>query len=66
VRVSYDSGAAWAAVPRLLTGHNGQFRVLLPRPGKTDGYVSLKVDAWDTHGSRISQTIIRAYALPTG
>jgi subtilisin family serine protease len=67
VWVSYNSGASWAAAPTLPTGHNGQFRaLLLRRPARTDGYVSLRVEAWDIRGNRIQQTIIRGYALPTG
>jgi len=63
VSISYDDGNSWTNVPAKSTG-NGGYKVTVQQPaGSTDGYVSLRLDATDADGSRIRQTIIRAYGL---
>ncbi|GAA4623572.1 hypothetical protein GCM10023196_020260 [Actinoallomurus vinaceus] len=68
VEVSFDDGATWAAVSDVRADHGG-FAVTVPAGppagGKSTGYVSLRTRLSDTSGSALSQTIIRAYALPT-
>jgi len=65
VWTSADSGTTWTPAPVLRTGHNGQFRVLLPRPHRSDGFVSVKVVATDGNGGKVQQIITRAWAVLT-
>jgi hypothetical protein len=60
VSLSYDDGATW--VPAHVSGGNGRFgaRFTVPATGG-DGYVALRVSAWDGAGNRIDQTVLRAY-----
>jgi hypothetical protein len=54
LQVSFDDGANWARVEAA----GGVMRVSHPA---TDGFVSLRAKATDTHGNTVKQTIIRAY-----
>jgi subtilisin family serine protease/Tol biopolymer transport system component len=62
---SYDDGTTWQQRNGDALG-DGRYRFLLDSrdPIETSGFVSLKVEAWDTDGNRIEQEIIRGYALP--
>ena len=64
VSVSYDDGATWEAA-RVERGRAGEFTVRThhPRLTATNGFVSLRVEAWDRRGNRTVQTIERAYFL---
>jgi hypothetical protein len=62
VDASFDDGAAWSRVQvfRLL----GRWYGIVHHPGDGEaGYVSLRAAATDAEGSRVEQTIIRAYRL---
>ncbi len=59
--VSYDDGASWQSV-RTDRSSGGRYRAELRHPRHAD-HVSLRVRATDSGGSRIEQTIIRAYGL---
>jgi subtilisin family serine protease len=62
-QVSYDDGDNWTTVPARSLG-DGRYRITVQQPeGDTSDFVSVRVDATDDGGSRINQTIIRAYAL---
>ncbi|MEV0647900.1 S8 family serine peptidase [Phytomonospora sp. NPDC050363] len=65
VEVSYDDGSTWASPDRVKLGRDGTAEVSLhhPKPSATNGFVSLRVVAWDAAGNRTEQTVIRAYAL---
>ncbi|MFF3838662.1 S8 family serine peptidase [Streptomyces sp. NPDC001930] len=64
VSVSYDDGATWQSA-KVLRKDSNSFQALLwhPKLADTNGYVTLKSEAWDAEGSRTVQTITRAYAL---
>ena len=65
VEVSYDDGATWSGPDKVKLGRDGDADVSLRHPAlsATNGYVSLRVVAWDAAGNRTEQTVIRAYAL---
>jgi subtilisin family serine protease len=60
--VSYNDGATWQ--PATVKGRgDGHFTVTVRNPNVSGPYVSLRVEATDSGGSSINQTIIRAYGL---
>jgi subtilisin family serine protease len=61
--VSYDDGATWSTVPTENLG-GGRFAATIhnPKSGPAPS-VSLRVQASDSGGSEIDQTIVRAYGL---
>ncbi len=62
-QISYDDGDTWTSVPARSLG-DGRYRITVQQPeGSTAGFVSLRVDATDAGGSRIQETIVRAYGL---
>ncbi|MFE7391360.1 S8 family serine peptidase [Streptomyces sp. NPDC057582] len=60
VEASSDDGATWQPA-KVESKNNGSYKVSVNNPAK--GYVSLRVKAQDTNGSKIEQTLIKAYAL---
>ncbi|GAB3154605.1 hypothetical protein GCM10027290_49400 [Micromonospora sonneratiae] len=64
VWTSTDGGTSWHHALAVPTG-NGRFEVVTNHPARsrTDGFVWLRVHAWDADGNRTEQTIQRAYAL---
>ncbi|MEV4317491.1 S8 family serine peptidase [Actinocrispum sp. NPDC049592] len=60
VRVSYDEGKTWTALPVLTIGGRMFTLLVHPRGAKS---VSLKASASDTHGVTVDQTIIKAFTL---
>jgi hypothetical protein len=61
--VSYNDGATWSRVTLDSQG-GGRFTGELSHPANTARkYVSLRLDATDSGGSSLNQTIIRAYGL---
>ncbi|HKE50220.1 MAG TPA: S8 family serine peptidase [Actinomycetes bacterium] len=61
--VSYDDGLTWSTAPTENLG-GGQFAAVIHNPGNGPAqFVSLRVQASDSGGSGIDQTITRAYAL---
>ncbi|MCX5338838.1 S8 family serine peptidase [Streptomyces atratus] len=60
VEVSTDDGATWSPAT-VKTKIDGHYKVSVRNPAS--GYVSLRVKAQDANGSRIEQTLIRAYAV---
>ncbi|MFJ6834104.1 hypothetical protein [Streptomyces sp. NPDC091209] len=52
-----DNGTTTVTVPQ------GRYSVMGLVHSPESGYVSLRVKAWDAGGSRIEQTLIRAYAV---
>jgi hypothetical protein len=64
VEWSVDDGATWRSAG-VTKQANGRFRAQLTHPplAQTNGYVSLRVTAWDDKGGTTAQTINRAYAL---
>jgi subtilisin family serine protease len=61
VEVSYDDGATWRKVA--VTPKGDRFDVRIPAGGTTGGYASLRASAADSAGNRVTETVIRAYAL---
>jgi hypothetical protein len=64
VDVSFDDGASW--LPATVTAFGaGRFRASFSQPALVDtsGFASLRVSVADSGGSRLEQTIIRAYPL---
>jgi hypothetical protein len=59
--VSYDDGATWENLRTTPLG-DGHYSARVTNP-QTAEHVSLRVEARDSGGSRIDQTIIRAYGL---
>ncbi|MFA1822289.1 S8 family serine peptidase [Virgibacillus oceani] len=63
--ISYDDGNEWRKIDHVQPVGNGQFEANLDHGNpKGSGFVSLKVEAWDTEQNQIEQEIIRAYRLP--
>ncbi|WP_327273229.1 hypothetical protein OG609_14740 [Streptomyces sp. NBC_01224] len=64
VSVSYDDGATWKSA-KVLRKDSNSFRALVlhPKAADTNGFVTLRTEAWDAAGNRTVQTITRAYAL---
>ncbi|MFG2562563.1 S8 family serine peptidase [Streptomyces sp. NPDC048496] len=60
VEMSTDDGATWSPAT-VKTKVDGHYKVSVRNPAK--GYVSLRVKAQDTNGSKIEQTLIKAYAV---
>ncbi|MFI6061963.1 S8 family serine peptidase [Streptomyces sp. NPDC051286] len=60
VEASSDDGATWQPAT-VKSKSNGNYKVSVSNPAK--GYVSLRVKAQDTNGSKIEQTLIKAYAI---
>ncbi|MGW0808706.1 S8 family serine peptidase [Nonomuraea sp. NPDC002799] len=60
-QVSYDDGATWAQV-RVDRRGDGTYQVKTEHKGRS-GQVSLKVAAWDKAGTKVEQTITRAFTL---
>ncbi len=59
--VSYDEGATWQDLATQSAG-NGRYRADITNPASAQA-VSIRVQAADSGGSSIDQTIIRAYGL---
>ncbi|MEU5948924.1 S8 family serine peptidase [Micromonospora sp. NPDC047465] len=66
VSISYDDGETWQQRPVRGLG-DGRFEVVLDNrdPAETNGFVALRVEAWDADDNRIEQTITRAWQLPS-
>ncbi|MFE7243413.1 S8 family serine peptidase [Streptomyces sp. NPDC057580] len=60
VEASSDDGATWQPAT-VKSKSDGSYKVSVSNPAK--GYVSLRVKAQDTNGSKIEQTLIKAYAV---
>jgi hypothetical protein len=61
--VSYNDGATWTSVPLTNTG-GGHFTASLNHPSNpARQFVALRLEAADAGGSRLNQTIFRAYGL---
>ncbi|MFE5914292.1 S8 family serine peptidase [Streptomyces wedmorensis] len=64
VSASYDDGETWHdATVRMGDDGRHQVSVRHPRLSQTNGFVTLRVEAWDALGNRTVQTIKRAYGL---
>jgi subtilisin family serine protease len=61
---STNDGGKWNPAEVARAG-DGRYTVRIPHPklGETSGFVSLRAEAGDTAGNRMSQTLERAYAL---
>jgi len=62
--VSTDDGERWTAAD-VRRGRGGTYTVSAryPRLGDTKGAVSLRAEAWDAAGNRVTQTTLRAFTL---
>ncbi|MFE7040375.1 S8 family serine peptidase [Streptomyces atratus] len=60
VEASSDDGATWQPA-KLKSKSDGSYKVSVNNPAS--GYVSLRIKAQDTNGSKIEQTLIKAYAI---
>ncbi|MGW2086157.1 S8 family serine peptidase [Streptomyces sp. NPDC001880] len=60
VEASSDDGATWQPA-KVKSKSDGSYKVSVSNPAK--GYVSLRIRAQDTNGSKIEQTLIKAYAI---
>jgi hypothetical protein len=67
VWASYDGGANWVRAP-VSAIHKGEYSVVFKHPplDRTDGAVSIKAEAWDSAGNRVTQTLPDAYGLSPG
>ncbi|MEQ4722294.1 S8 family serine peptidase [Nonomuraea sp. B19D2] len=63
LEMSADDGANWRPVAVTRTGSG--WSAVLPNP-RTAGFVSLRATVADTAGARLTQTIVRAYAVGNG
>ncbi|MGN9792998.1 S8 family serine peptidase [Streptomyces sp. OZ13] len=64
VSVSYDDGATWKQTKVLRKDSNSfQAQLWHPKLAATNGFVTLRAEAWDADGNRTVQTITQAYAL---
>ncbi|MEU9508553.1 S8 family serine peptidase [Micromonospora sp. NPDC048170] len=63
--VSYDSGTTWHRAKAVKVNGAGDYKLIIKHPilDRTDGTVSLRVDATDNQGNTIKQTIKQAYGL---
>jgi len=61
VEVSYDEGATWKKVA--VTPKGDRFDVKIPAGGTAGGYASLRATATDGAGNKVTETVVRAYAL---
>ena len=61
LKVSYDRGRTWTRVP--LTGSVGHWRAHLTLPANASRVVSLRGSAWDSHGNRVTQSVLGAVEL---
>jgi hypothetical protein len=59
--VSFDEGSTWQDLSTQSAG-NGRYRAEITNPASAQN-VSIRVQATDSGGSSIDQTIIRAYGL---
>ncbi|SDN50072.1 S8 family peptidase [Allokutzneria albata] len=59
--VSYDEGATWVEAPVRQNGERWQGT--LPPGGKAGGYGSLRVEAKDSDGNTVKQTVLRSHSL---
>ncbi|MEU0563725.1 hypothetical protein [Dactylosporangium sp. NPDC006015] len=62
VEVSYDDGGSWQPAPLQRAGD--QTIETLQHPNR-DGFVSLRATSIDANGTKVEQTIIRAYRIST-
>jgi hypothetical protein len=64
VSVSYGDGATWKQT-KVLRKDSNSLQALLWRQelAATNGFVTLRAEAWDAAGNRTTQTITQAYAL---
>ncbi|WPW32376.1 S8 family serine peptidase [Streptomyces atratus] len=60
VEASSDDGATWQPA-KVKSKSDGSYKVSVSNPDS--GHVSLRVKAQDTNGSKIEQTLIKAYAI---
>ncbi|MFE4336849.1 S8 family serine peptidase [Streptomyces sp. NPDC056831] len=60
VEASSDDGATWQPA-KVKSKSDGSYKVSVSNPAS--GHVSLRVKAQDTNGSKIEQTLIKAYAV---
>ncbi|MGW4523722.1 S8 family serine peptidase [Amycolatopsis sp. NPDC004378] len=60
---SYDDGKTWRAADVKRTGKSYEATIDHPALGATNSYVALRVQATDTAGNAVDQTVLRAYGL---
>ncbi len=62
---STDDGQTWKAAPVAKKDNKGTFAVTVrhPRLAETNGFVWLRVRAWNSKGDSVEQTVERAYRL---
>ncbi|MGW4059332.1 S8 family serine peptidase [Amycolatopsis sp. NPDC004747] len=60
---SYDDGKTWRAVDVRRTGKSYEAKIDHPSLGATNSYVALRVQATDSAGNAVDQTVLRAYGL---
>ncbi|MBM7786182.1 S8 family serine peptidase [Tenggerimyces flavus] len=63
VWASYDDGATWRSAAHVSSRGDGKYRVTLAPPKSSNGFVTLRVQATDTAGNAVDQTVVRAYGL---
>ncbi|NBH10497.1 S8 family serine peptidase [Amycolatopsis sp. SID8362] len=61
--VSYDDGKTWRVADVKRTGKSYEATVDHPPLGATNSYVALRVQATDSAGNSVDQTVLRAYGL---
>lgn len=62
VSVSYDDGATWKTATT--NGSRGNYHATFQVPSSdTNGFVAVRIAAWDKAGNRIDQTVRRAYSV---
>lgn len=63
VWASYDDGMTWRSAAHVSSRGDGKYRATLAPPKSSNGYVTLRVQATDTAGNVVDQTVVRAYGL---
>ncbi|MCP3800832.1 hypothetical protein NLX83_16325 [Allokutzneria sp. A3M-2-11 16] len=61
VALSYDEGRTWTDVPVQRSGE--VWAGMLPAAGKAGGFGSLRIEAKDSDGNSVRQTVLRTHAL---
>ncbi|PET74965.1 hypothetical protein CN514_04900 [Bacillus sp. AFS001701] len=60
VEVSTNDGSTWSAA-KVQNIEGGHYTVTVKNPAS--GYVSLRIKGWDANGSKVEQTLIKAYGV---
>ena len=65
VWTSYDDGLTWKPAAKVTDRGQGRYAVAVHHPAvqNNNGFVDLRIQAWDDAGNSVTQTVDRAYGL---